>query len=157
MLFFKFTYSHSDWSSKVYWSSTPKKYTRDCSYLEQTMSESTPTLARLCTQLLQSCPTLCDPMDCSSPGSFVHGILQARILEWVAISFSRGSSPPRDRTHVSCIPRTAKQILYHCATWEASRNVLKFHQLVYPDAKKRGKVTFGLQRVKEEPSSFTKG
>ena len=51
----------------------------------------------------QSCPTLCDPMDCSLPGSSVHGILQARILEWVAISFSRGSSCPRDRTQVSCI------------------------------------------------------
>ena len=51
----------------------------------------------------QSCPTLCDPMDYSPPGSFVHGILQARILEWVAILFSRGSSQPRDWTWVSCI------------------------------------------------------
>ena len=52
----------------------------------------------------QSCPTLCDPMDwCSPPGSSIHGILQARILEWVAISLSRGSSQPRDRTQVSCI------------------------------------------------------
>ena len=50
----------------------------------------------------QSCPTLCDPMDCSPPGSSVHGILQARILEWVAIPFSRGSSWPRDQTWVSC-------------------------------------------------------
>ena len=47
----------------------------------------------------QSCPTLCDPTDCSPPGSSVCGILQARILEWVAISFSRGSSRPRVRTH----------------------------------------------------------
>ena len=53
-------------------------------------------------QLLQTCPTLCDPMDCSPPSS-VHRIAQARILEWVAISFSRGSSPPRDQTWVSCI------------------------------------------------------
>ena len=45
----------------------------------------------------------CDPMDWSPPGSSVHGILQARILEWVAISFSRGYSRPRDRTHVPCI------------------------------------------------------
>ena len=45
----------------------------------------------------------CDPMDCSSPGSSVDGILQARILEWVAIPFSRGSSRPRDRSWVSCI------------------------------------------------------
>ena len=51
----------------------------------------------------QWCPTLCDPMDCSLPGSSVYGILQARILEWVAIPFSRGSSHPRDRTSVSCI------------------------------------------------------
>ena len=52
----------------------------------------------------QSCPTLCDPMDCSLPGSSFHGILQARVLEWVVISFSRGSSRPRDRTQVSRIP-----------------------------------------------------
>ena len=52
---------------------------------------------------LAACPTLCDPMDCSLPGSSVHGILKARILEWMAISFSRGSSWPRDRTWVSCI------------------------------------------------------
>ena len=48
----------------------------------------------------QSCPTLWDPMDCRPPGSSVHGILQASILEWVAISFSRGSSQPRDQNHV---------------------------------------------------------
>ena len=51
----------------------------------------------------QSCLTLCNPMDCSPPGSSVHGILQARILEWVAISSSRGSSQPWDWTSVSCI------------------------------------------------------
>ena len=51
----------------------------------------------------QSCLTLCNPMDCSPPGSSVHGILQARILEWVAIPFSRGSSWHRDRICVSCI------------------------------------------------------
>ena len=49
----------------------------------------------------QLCPTLCDPMDCSPPGSSVRGTSQARILQWVAISFSRGSSRPRDQTHVS--------------------------------------------------------
>ena len=51
----------------------------------------------------QSCPTLCDPMDCSLPHSSIHGIFQARTLEWVAIYFSRGSSQPRDRTLVSSI------------------------------------------------------
>ena len=54
-------------------------------------------------EVAQSCLTLCNPVDCSLPGSSVHGILQARILEWVTISFSRGSSRPRDQTWVSCI------------------------------------------------------
>ena len=54
-------------------------------------------------EVAQSCPTLRDPMDCSPPGSSVHGILQARILEWVAMHCSRGSSRPRDRTHVSAL------------------------------------------------------
>ena len=53
--------------------------------------------------LAQSCVTLCDPMDCSQPGTYVHGILQAIILERVSISFSRGTSWPRDWTCVSCI------------------------------------------------------
>ena len=64
-------------------------------------------------EVAQSCPTLHDPVDCSPPGSSVHGILQARILEWVAISFSRGSSQPRDQTggpYISCIGRW---VLYH--------------------------------------------
>ena len=51
----------------------------------------------------QSCPTLCEPMDCNPPGSSVHAISQARILEWVVISFSRGSSWPRHQIQVSCI------------------------------------------------------
>ena len=54
-------------------------------------------------EVAQSCPTLCDPMDYSLPGSSVRGIFQARVLEWIAISFSRGSSQPRDWTQVSCI------------------------------------------------------
>ena len=49
------------------------------------------------------CPTLCDPRDCSPLGSSVHGILQAKILEWVAIPFSNGCSKPRDQTQFSCI------------------------------------------------------
>ena len=53
--------------------------------------------------ITQSCSTLWDPIDCSLPDSSVHGISQARILEWVAISFSRGSSQPRNQTGVSCI------------------------------------------------------
>ena len=53
--------------------------------------------------------TLCDPVGCNPPGSPVHGIFPARILEWVAISFSRGSSWPRDRTHVFCISCTSDE------------------------------------------------
>ena len=56
-----------------------------------------------CTQSLQPHPTLCSPMDRSPPGSSVHGVLQARILEWVAMLSSRGSSQPRDRIHISCV------------------------------------------------------
>ena len=54
-------------------------------------------------EFTQSCPTLCNPVDCSLPGSSICGIFQARILKWVAISFSRGSSQPRDWTQASCI------------------------------------------------------
>ena len=54
-------------------------------------------------KVAQLCTTLCDPMDYGLPGSSVHGIFQARILEWVAVPFSRGASQPRDRTQVSCI------------------------------------------------------
>ena len=69
--------------------------------------------------IAQLCPTPCGHMDHSPPGSSVPGIFQARILEWVAISFSRGSSPPRDGAHVSCTFCIGRWILYHCATWEA--------------------------------------
>ena len=54
-------------------------------------------------EVAQSCPTLFDPMDCNVPNSSVHGIFQARVWEWVAISFSRGSSQPRNQTQVSHI------------------------------------------------------
>ena len=69
------------------------------------MCSSVLSFPRVCASAksLQSCPTLCYPMNCSLPGSFVHGILQARILGWVAFPFSRGSSQPRDWTQVSCI------------------------------------------------------
>ena len=59
------------------------------------------------------CLTICNPMDCSPPGSSIHGILQARILEWVAMSFSRRSSWPRDQTCVSYISFIGRLILYH--------------------------------------------
>ena len=68
----------------------------------------------------RSCPTLCNPTDCSLLGSSVHVILQARILEWIAISSSRGSSWPRDWTHLSYASCISREILYHWATWEAA-------------------------------------
>ena len=71
----------------------------------------------------QSCPTLWDLMDCSPPGFSVHGILQATILEWVAIPFSRGSSQPKDQTHVYCI---ARQILYHVSHERSPQLALNF-------------------------------
>ena len=58
----------------------------------------------------------CNPLDCSPPGFSVQGIVEARVLEWVAISFSRGSSQPKDWNSISC---TGRQILYHWATGEA--------------------------------------
>ena len=64
----------------------------------------------ICCCLIAKSLTLCDPVDCSLPSFSVHGISQARILERVSISFSRGSSLPRDQTHISCIGRP---ILYH--------------------------------------------
>ena len=65
----------------------------------------------------------CSPTDCSPSGSSVHGILQARIAEWVGISYSRGSSQPRAWTCVSCASYIGRWILYHCATWEAKQNI----------------------------------
>ena len=64
----------------------------------------------VCVKSLQSCLTLCNSMDCSPSGSSVHGIIQVRILEWVLMTSSRGSSPPSDRSHISCI---GKRVLYH--------------------------------------------
>ena len=64
----------------------------------------------------QSCPTLCNLMNCSLPGSSIYGIFLAKIWEWVAISSSRGSSWPRDQTPVSCVTCTGRQVLYHWTT-----------------------------------------
>ena len=58
-------------------------------------------------------PTLCDPMDYSQPGFSVHGILQARVLRWVAVPFSRGSSQPRDQTHISYVFCIGRWVLFH--------------------------------------------
>ena len=79
------------------------------------------TVLNICeSEVAQSCPTLCDPMDCSLSGSSVHGIFQARVLEWIAISFSKGSSQPRNWTRVS---RFAGRRFTVWATREASTSV----------------------------------
>ena len=70
----------------------------------------------VCVLVTQSCSTLYNPMDCGPPGFSVHGILQARILEWIAIPFSRGSSQPRDQTLVR------RQILYRLSYREVHCN-----------------------------------
>ena len=72
----------------------------------------------ICSVCAQLCPTLCNPMDCSLPGSSVCGILQARILEWVAVFYSRGSSQLRDCTHSFCVSCTGRWILCRSTTWE---------------------------------------
>ena len=65
-------------------------------------------------EVAQLCPTLCNPMDCSLPSSSVHGIFQAIVLEWIAISFSRGSSRPRDRTWtLYCLSHQGSPNVYH--------------------------------------------
>ena len=92
-----------------------------CELTKHTESESLVT---------QSCPTLCDAVDCRLPDSSVHGILKARVLEWVAISFSRGSSQPRDWTRVSHI------VGRHFIVWAtrevilAHINVFKMHKII---------------------------
>ena len=80
-------------------------------------------------EVAQSCLTRSNPVDCSLPGSAVHGILQARILEWVAISFSRGSSPPRDRTQISHIAGRFFTVWDTSVSWcvIVGQNLLIFH------------------------------
>ena len=71
----------------------------------------------------QSCPTLCNPMDCSLPGSSIHGTFQVRILESVAIFYSWASSQPRDPICISCFFCITKLILYHCTAWKPREGV----------------------------------
>ena len=81
------------------------------------------------TKSLQSCPTLCDSMDCSPPGSSIHGILQARIPEWVAIPSSRGSSRSKDWIHVSyalwCLSLLPGDTSLPCAYWMNTNVLIK--------------------------------
>ena len=85
------------------------------SYIKKKKVEKTGRInsAAAATKSLQSCLTLCDPMDCTLPGSSVHGILQARILEWVLMPSSNGSSQPGNQTRVSYVSCTGRRVLYH--------------------------------------------
>ena len=85
-------------------------------YLQPTLKESE-------SEVAQSCPTLCNPMDCSLSGSSVHGIFQTTVLEWIAISFSRGSSQPRNRTRVS-------RIAGRCFTVWATREAILINHML---------------------------
>ena len=90
----------------------------------------------LCCLVTKSCPTLCHSMDCSPPGSSVHGISQARLLVWVTISFSRGSSRSRDQSQVFCL---GWWIRYHWATWEALRIIISLLFSTQPSLSRRPK------------------
>ena len=95
-----------------------------------------------CCLVAQLCPTLCVAMDCSPPGPCVHGISQARILLWVAISSSRGSSWLRDRSHL---------VPYHCTAWEAYLKASAFEvKLLLEKAPLSSIVTLGLPSSRRE-------
>ena len=114
-----------------------REVTQSCPTLSDPMDCSLPgssilawripwTEANLCV-LAQSCPSLCNSMACSLPDSSVHGILQARTLEWAAISLSREPFSPRGWTLISRIFCMGRQILCHCTTWEAPWPIHKYH------------------------------
>ena len=81
----------------------------------------------------QLCSALCDPMDCSLPGYSVHRSFQARIQEWVAISSSRGSSQPMDRTYSSCVSCVGRQILYQLSYHRSPIKNLLDHKKILRD------------------------
>ena len=103
----------------IYWTLTPRQHSK----------HSMGTWVWVCECVCAgSCPTLCDPMDCSPPGAPVHGTLWARILEWVLTSSSRGSSQPRDC--LSCLLHWQVDS-YHHITWEAPRNHLHARTILW--------------------------
>ena len=81
--------------------------------LSSTILSNSSLSSAVCAKSLQSSPALCDPMDCSLPGSSICGILQAAILEWVTMPSTRESFQPRDRTHISYITYIGRQVPYH--------------------------------------------
>ena len=89
--------------------------------------DSLPQVVCMHAQTFQLCPTLCNPIDCSPPGSSILGILQARILEWVSLPSSRGSSWPRNWTHISCV---AGRLFTHWANWESHLSLVYLLQIL---------------------------
>ena len=102
--FFSFSYQVSLIPSSITSSHRSKQFKR------QVISQNCSNIRCVCVLVIQSCLTLCDPIDCNPPGSPVHGILQARILEWVAISFSKGIFPTQG-SNLGLLH--CRQILYH--------------------------------------------
>ena len=102
-----------------YSTSWPSTYTCTHTCLKQNNTKQYVHLTLTVAKLLQLCPSLCNPMDCSLPGSSVHGILQTRILEWVAMPSFRGSSQPRDQTCISCVSCIGRWILISSSTGAA--------------------------------------
>ena len=106
-------------------------------------------------KLLQSSLILCNPMEHTLPGYSVRGILQARILEWVAMPSSRGSSQPRDQTHISCVCCIGRQVLYHQRHLESPGAELRFPPKEVPSVYKSfseclGKHGFNVKTAKSK-------
>ena len=102
--------------------------TYDFAFLTKLFVDHQKSKSASASEVAQSYPAVCNPMDCSLPGSSIHGIFQARVLEWVAISFSRGSSRPRDWTQVS---RIAGRCFTVWATRKALKKAKEFHKSIY--------------------------
>ena len=134
---------------RVDFSSIDSSYVCDCDSLQEMIHSHCFKCLLLCqgcvyAKLLQSCLTLCNPMDCSPSGSSVHGILQVRILEWVAIPSSRESSQPRARTHSSYVSCIGRWVFYHWHHLEAQ--VSRVPKLISLDMTCR--VKFNIYKVK---------
>ena len=106
---------HHHWTLNIYTSIIHHQLNTHCTYIQWTYFIPLCPLLYICCLVTKSCLSLCDTLDYRPPGVYVQGISQARILEWIAISFSRGSSQPRNQAGISCIDRW---ILYCWATRE---------------------------------------
>ena len=117
---------HSPWSCDILRSSTTTILTPDSPLSNRKNRVYSVSIHGAVLNFAQLCPILCNPIDHNPPGSSVHRTFQARILEWVAISYSRGYSRPRDRTCISCFSCISRVILCHCTTKEAPRSYSSF-------------------------------